>query len=419
MKRTLYSIALAAVLATPAAAQIHRPSAPAGQATAPRAARQPQRLPGLGDIISEQPEGELTKDAEHYFEGFYVAPDDQLIYDYLGDGYAADLVRAQDGTIYIKNPFGFFNEERDVWLKATLADDGGYEVRLPQAVYDNAGGEDPVLYAWRYVKTGAEDVARKDASSQTVRFELRGDTLLKVDDPRAFVGLGAADGFFYGYGDTVSVYRKVTEAAPAPRHPERAVEYRLDFYNAYNQADQRTVSVCVEDGTVYFGGLDDAEPSLWFSGRIDGSLVRLDRWQYMGVDRHNAVYGQGQPSHMYLYPFGWGAFTDDEGNAMYGLYDIDEPALSYDAATGRMANDEFHLGINRGRHYFPFVYYARPQFSPTGETRVGGVGERVGASTEAWYDLQGRRVERPARGLYVKKTVRADGRVETATAVAR
>lgn len=77
------------------------------------------------------------------------------------------------------------------------------------AVYDNVGDkQDPILYAWRYVKNseGSEDYAAVDAASQVVKFELRNDSLVNVGAKDAFIGLGSADGYFYGYGDTVSIY---------------------------------------------------------------------------------------------------------------------------------------------------------------------------------------------------------------------
>lgn len=99
-------------------------------------------LPDLSTIISSQPEGTLHKDVNHYFEGCYVYPSDGSIYDYFADGCVADLVEADDGSLYIKNPFGFFSvDDAEVWVKAVKAADGnGYEVHLPQAVYDNQGG---------------------------------------------------------------------------------------------------------------------------------------------------------------------------------------------------------------------------------------------------------------------------------------
>lgn len=148
-------------------------------------------LPGLSTIISSQPEGTLHKDVNHYFEGCYVYPSDGAIYDYFADGCVADLVEANDGSLYIKNPFGFFSvDDAEVWVKAVKAADGnGYEVHLPQAVYDNQGGEDPILYAWRYVKDGSNNYAKVDANSQVVRFEQQGDSLVKVGDATAFIGL--------------------------------------------------------------------------------------------------------------------------------------------------------------------------------------------------------------------------------------
>lgn len=368
-------------------------------------------LPGLSSIISSQPEGTLYKDLNHYFEGCYTSSD-ELIYDYLGDGYVSDIVEDSEGNLYIKNPFGFLNMDAEIWVKATKAADGKYNVELPQAVYDNAGGNDPILYAWRYIKDESDNYATKDAKSQVVSFELRNDSLVKVGDSKAFIGLGAADGYFYGYGDTVSIYNKIKDAAPVPADKSKAVAYKVIYNDATDTSTGMGISVVFEGNEVFFGGLDDTQPDLWFSGTIEGDRLMLKKWQYMGVDRKNTTYALGQPSHMYLYPFGWGYFTDDAGNEKFGLYEVESPALAYDAATKTFSTDELTLAINRGHHYYPFVYYTKPKFVPASAAGVEGIeAEEEGVVT--YTDLAGRRVEHPTKGVYVRTVKTKDGKVRT------
>lgn len=368
-------------------------------------------LPGLSSIISSQPEGALYKDLNHYFEGCY-ASSDGYIYDYLGDGYVSDIVEDSEGNLYIKNPFGFLNMDAEIWVKATKAGDGKYNVELPQAVYDNTGGYDPILYAWRYIKDDSENYATKDAKSQVVSFELRNDSLIKVGDDKAFIGLGAADGYFYGYGDTVCVYNKIKDAAPVPADVSKAVDYKVTYNDATDTSTGKDISVVFEGNEVFFGGLDDTQPDLWFSGTIEGDRLMLKKWQYMGVDRKNTTYALGQPSHMYLYPFGWGNFTDDAGNEKYGLYEVESPSLAYDAVTKTFSTDELTLAINRGHHYYPFVYYSKPKFVPASAAGVEGIeAEEEGVVT--YTDLAGRRVERPTKGVYVRTVKTKDGKVKT------
>ena len=360
-------------------------------------------LPGLSSIISSQPDGTLYKDLNHYFEGCY-ASSDGYIYDYLGDGYVSDIVEDSEGNLYIKNPFGFLNMDAEIWVKATKAADGKYNVELPQAVYDNAGGDDPILYAWRYIKDESDNYATKDAKSQVVSFELRNDSLVKVGAKDAFIGLGSADGYFYGYGDTVSIYNKVKDAAPVPADASKAVKYKVSYNDSEDDEADRTVRVVFEGNKVYIGDLDYESPDLWICGTINGNKLQLTKWQYMGIDRDNATYGTG---HMYLYPFGWGKFTDAEGEK-YGLYEIENPAFDYDAATKTFSTDELTIAINRGHNYYPYVYYTKPKFRPASSTSVNAIttGE---AGTVSYYDLSGRRIQRPTKGVFVKTTVAADG----------
>lgn len=365
-----------------------------------------QTLPGLADIIKTQPEGTLHKDLNHYFEGAYVNKTDNFIYDHLGDGYVSDIVEAADGSLYIKNPFGFF-PYGDIWMKAVKGEGNTYEVRMPQAVYDNEGdAQDPILYAWRYVKNseGSEDYAAVDVASQVVKFELRNDSLVKVGAKDAFIGLGSADGYFYGYGDTVSIYNKVKDAVPVPADASKAVKYKVSYNDSEDDEADRTVRVVFEGDKVYIGDLDYESPDLWICGTINGNKLQLTKWQYMGIDRDNATYGTG---HMYLYPFGWGKFTDAEGEK-YGLYEIENPAFDYDAATKTFSTDELTIAINRGHNYYPYVYYTKPKFRPASSTSVDAIttGE---AGAVSYYDLSGRRILRPTKGVFVKTTVAADG----------
>lgn len=163
---------------------------------------------------------------------------------------------------------------------------------------------------------------------------------------------------------------------------------------------------------MFFCGLDDTQPDLWFSGTIEGDRLMLKKWQYMGVDRKNTTYALGQPSHMYLYPFGWGYFNDEAGNEKFGLYEVESPALAYDAATKTFSTDELTLAINRGHHYYPFVYYTKPKFVPASAAGVEGIeAEEEGVVT--YTDLAGRRVERPTKGVYVRTIKTKDGKVRT------
>lgn len=365
-----------------------------------------QTLPGLDDIIKTQPEGTLHKDLNHYFEGAYVNATDNLIYDHLGDGYLSDIVEAADGSLYIKNPFGFFTHG-DIWVKAVKGEGNTYEVRMPQAVYDNKGdAQDPVLYAWRYIRqeTGSETYAVKDAASQVVKFEMRNDSLVKVGETNAFIGLGAADGYFYGYGDTVSIYNKVKDAVAVPADASKAVKYNIYYNDSDDAAAEVPVKVVFEGDKVYIGGLDYECPELWISGTINGNKLQLTKWQYMGIDRKSEMYGAG---HMYLYPFGWGKFTDAEGEK-FGLYEVENPTLDYDAATKTFSTTELTLAVNRGHNYYPYVYYSKPTFRPASATSVDDIAVGEG-SVVKYYDLSGRCIQRPAKGVFVKTTIAADG----------
>lgn len=404
----IFTLALATLSSLQLSAQVARPHKSASRQA--KVVAKAADLPGKATIISSQPEGTVYKNLSHYFEGTYVNSTDNGIYEYLGDGYVDDIVKAEDGSLYIKNPFGFFNvDDAEVWVKVDKGEGNTYEVKLPQAVYDNEGGEDPILYAWRYVKNGGDTYATVDAASQIVKFELRNDSLVKIGEKDAFIGLGAADGYFYGYGDTVSIYNKVKDVAPVPADLTKAVSYKLSYNDQNDESAAKTVRVVFEGDKVYIGDFDTSQPDLWFTGTIDGNRLRLTKWQYMGIDSSNTTYGNGRAGHMYLYPFGWGNFTDADGNQKYGLYEVETPSFEYDASTKSFSTDELTLAVNRGHNYYPYVYYSKPKFVPSSLAGVGSV-EADNAVDVVYYSLDGCRVLTPAKGVYVKAMTFANGK---------
>lgn len=136
----------------------------------------------------------------------------------------------------------------------------------------------------------------------------------------------------------------------------------------------------------------------------------------MGVDHGNTTYGAG---HMYLYPFGWGPYTDSEGNAQYGLYEIDHPALAYDAATRSFSTDELTLGVNRGRYYYPYVYYTKPSLTPVDPTLSVETAKTTEPTRVGYYDLTGRRITKGTKGVVVRTATDAQGHRTTVKQVVR
>lgn len=159
----LYFLSLMALMSLPSFAGNNLP-----HRRLPAVQKAETSLPGLSSIISSQPEGTLYKDLNHYFEGCYTNSD-ELIYDYLGDGYVSDIVEDSEGNLYIKNPFGFLNMDAEIWVKATKAADGKYNVELPQAVYDNTGGDDPILTHGATLRTSQTTMPQRMPSRRWCR----------------------------------------------------------------------------------------------------------------------------------------------------------------------------------------------------------------------------------------------------------
>ena len=87
-----------------------------------------------------------------------------------------------------------------------------------------------------------------------------------------------------------------------------------------------------------------------------------------------------------------------EGLAQNRTYHCKVMALATDGLTSSLFSDELQFTT----------------LSTSGITAAPAALER-----EAWYDLQGRRVSQPGRGLYIRRTTGADGQTRTEKIICR
>lgn len=152
-------------------------------------------------IIYDQPAGTLKHNLYGVHAGFYVMNDNAKATE--NDGMADDIVFAEDGTVYFKNPFS--NLTTDTWLKGTLNADGNrITVELPQAIYyqekdAELGTEELTAYAAKMNMEEDESgdltfVADTQDPNMYFSYEDGVITLINDNSYETILGLAEADG---------------------------------------------------------------------------------------------------------------------------------------------------------------------------------------------------------------------------------
>lgn len=315
-------------------------------------------FPTADDILWEAPEGTLHANQVRNANSFYdqgegVAGQDSVNY------YTADYVVANDGNIYLKNPFTFFPTE--TWLRLDKEGDNSYVAHLPQAIYEDEDGT--VFYARRMVfnleSTGYLSIL-PDEQQTDIRFTLRNDTLRSENNgisaigwPQFFMGLATKKGGWSSYGEVAMTIAPFNLQPLTP--PERGTEdnYTLAYKDLYQQDMVIPVPTIRSGNKIYwevpYTSYNDE--SYWMEGEIaDGKLIV--RPQYLGIDTWSCI-------HLFAVPAQYSAAST--GNEPYVL--AEELVLPFDKdQASYLPTDETQtILINVGDQH---VYFADAYQTP-------------------------------------------------------
>lgn len=332
-----YSLAIAALFTLSAAAQTSFPSAES--------------------ILYEAPEGTAYDNQARSATSFYDPGEGYGCLDSVSF-YTADYVVADNGDVYLKNPFTFF--PTDTWLKLDQTGDGELVAHLPQAMFVDEDGT--VFYARRLAFTeldGETQTYQPDENQTDVRFTLRGDTLTMAGGetnpqgmPSTILGLSTATGGWSCYGESQLTI------VPLGYHPtERPERVPADVHNfAYKdlyQSDAEVALISVRDGDKLYWELPYVsynDEHYWVEGELtdEGLTVKP---QYVGVDSWSCL-------HLFATPAQYDpeSFSDEP----YDL--LPELTLRHSADdAGYVSDDELQtLLVNVGdeKVYFADAYHA-------------------------------------------------------------
>lgn len=197
-----------------------------------------------------------------------------------------------------------------------------------------------------------------DEETQTVKYVLRNDSLIKVDDfsNDVIVGLATEDGEWTGYGDYKNVSFKEKDVPVSLPASAVAQTYQLDYGDPETEnTDSRLVKVAFDGDDVYVGSLTDSNPDAWAKGKIDGDKVVFDGKQYMGIDEEKGY-------HSYFVPAGRTQVYDSYYDEMVdSLYFADQTVFDFNAEAKTLKSDGSFL-VNAGKNNVAYIAdYNKPQ----------------------------------------------------------
>lgn len=309
--------------------------------------------------ITSTPAGKHYTNMYRTSRGFYVW------YAGLGsttaDGLTGEMVEADDGSIYIKNPISQI--VTDTWLHGIKGQGDTIEVQLPQVIYKEAGqndaGRDTTIYYYAYnmmfaYVNGAQTYI-PDTLTQTMKFTWRNDTLRKVDGE--LLGLAFDNGEWTGYGDRTIIMSAMTDATVAPANADAAERYAMVYNVDDTTKNVQMLDVAVEGDKVYAKGVSNRLPNAWVVGTINGDKALFNARQYLGVDSSSMMHNYFMPVAVKSKYIDWlGEYEDS-------VYHTDQLAFDYDA-TAKTLTATGNFTTNRGKNIVDYDdIYKQPSLS--------------------------------------------------------
>lgn len=344
------------------------------------------------ELINYQPEGELKfyerSGVAFYENESYKADKTEQ------DGETMAMVYAPDNvTVYIKDPVSKY--QQGTWVRGTI---DGNTITVPlgqnlkyQGTLNDTYMKLGILDLYDYTAYGAGYVAQLNSSVTEVTYTISGNTITLngTDDSRILGVYWGDDGSWDKFGDSQSVYTLVGESDmdPVPVDPlvpvfflpegvfKPEVDFRITFKDIYDrdtEAANYTFSVYVK--------MKDAEPSLY---NFDSELYGFDQDMIaFPLD----FYDGGTPPHFGYNPSNdvfWLTFEDftDEWEEV-GIQLINTVA---------------------GTEYRSNVVYVTVPSEETPEPDAIGAIENANQTAVEYFDMQGRRINKPQNGLFIMR----------------
>lgn len=321
-----------------------------------------RKAAGDGPLIMEQPEGTLFSNLYAEGQGYYPYWDFAVEADV--DAALGNYVLCDNGDIYIRN--AICTMPSGAWIKGTKAADGTINVELPQKYYsqpvlDDNGEETEeteYFYAWRMIKEevdvdGQEGLTMTpDETSQTIKYVLRNDSLIRVDTAKVYMAVGDETGTWTGFGDHINQMSPETMTIATPPADAAVTKYLMTYSADDVTADSRCVDVAIKGDDIYIGSFTDDVDNAWIKGRLEGGKAIFTDRAYIGINHNDSC-------HAYFSPAG---YVQQDGD--YGIVDsiYIEKDLVFDCNTeSNTMKAEGTFLVNNGKKFiYPAAHYNAP-----------------------------------------------------------
>ena len=318
-------------------------------------------------LIEDQPEGTLHDKWYGESEGYLVFWGS--VYSSAFDGDITRFVTNDKGEVFLQNAMSTLIT--DTWIKGEKAVGDTVQFSFPQKYYeapetDDEGNETGTVsgyYLYRMAYDEEQNLLKVDEASQTIKYVMRNDSLIRVDNLGDGVYLGVVNdgGYWVGYADYYQAWSRIDGEMSVPPASAERQRYQIDYLNEEEIESSGLVNVAFDGDDIYLGGLTDTAPDNWAKGKISGGKAVFQSKTYMGTDETNNV-------HTFFAGIGTESVWDSEYEEyMDSSYFEKEYVFDYDAAA-KTLKAEGTFGVNIGRNSVEtLAKYMRPSLKPWAE----------------------------------------------------
>lgn len=220
------------------------------------------------------------------------------------DGRATNVVRGNDGRIYIERPWSQYTNNTG-WL---VGDVEGNTVTfkfpqfINQEIVDEYGGGQTIYndycLVFEYVENSDGDGWYYPAEQQTFSFRIEGDNLVADNPDELLLGMGdweegdegEYEWTWQGFGDIYGSINKITDTpVVVPGNVE------MERWNLIDKYTSQPLTVGFDGDDVYIAGLIADLPDAAIKGTVNNDKIEISSKQYLGVSKESwaTVYCSG------------------------------------------------------------------------------------------------------------------------------
>ena len=305
---------------------------------------------------------------------------------------ASEIV--MDGnTVYLKDPVSDY--PAGTYIKGVKEGDK-VTFTLPQLI-NALDGENYYVTRMIYysdVPTYVED------GINTITFQCTdGDfgMTMETSDDRISFGIISEHGEWMDMSESQQVYGLFSDELLTP-----PAGLTTDTWTVHHNNGDYDVEIGFDGGDVWIKGIAPSLPNTWIKGHASGNSITLPTSQYIGITSSGKYY------------YFMTGMLYSLGGSSFDIMETDDITLAYNATEGTITGGEddayvINLG-NAG--ILTLDYYIHFWMERHGGAGIADIDADAVQSVH-YFDLQGRPVENPDNGVYIKRTVLTSGKAIT------